>query len=146
VKHKVADWGLQLLALFLAFVGPIHHYLIGVGVLVIGDFVVGAWASVKKGQKLTSRRMRETVSKMLAYQLAIIIGFVLDGLIGIPDAMVARVISGFIGLTEAKSIFENLATITGLDFWAVIMEKLKPALNADKEVQELEKPADQPKQ
>ena len=137
MKDKLAAWGLQALALLCVFLFPIRHYLIGVGVLVFADFVVGAWASVKRGERLKSRRMRETVGKLLAYQVAVITGFILDGLIGIPDAFVARCISGFIALTEAKSIFENLGSITGLDFWSIVLDRLKPALNNEKEMQML---------
>lgn len=112
--------------------------MLAVGTLVMADFVAGIWASAKRKQKITSRRMRETVSKSIAYQMAIIIGFILDGLIGTTDVFIARVIAALIGLVEAKSVFESLTAITGLDFWAVIMEKIKPTLNDAKEVEVLE--------
>ena len=133
--------GLALLGVFLA---PIHGLMLAVGALVMADFGAGIWASVKRGQRVTSRRMRETVSKSIAYQAAIIVGFILDGLIGTTDVFIARVIAALIGLVEAKSVFESLTAITGLDFWAVIMEKIKPTLNDAKEVEVLEEAAPVP--
>lgn len=132
MKAKALHYALDLLAIASAFLAPVRGYMGAIGFLVAADFVAGTWASLKHGQQIQSRRMRETITKSLAYELAIVVGFVLDGIVGLPDAMIARVVAGFIGLTEAKSIFENLGNITGIDFWAALMDKLKPRLNADK--------------
>lgn len=107
-----------------AFLAPIHTFMIAVGVLITFDLISGIWRAIKKGERVTSKGFRRTITKMVAYQAAVITAFLLESVF-IGDLIpVVRIVSGFIAITECKSIYENLSIISGLDFWTLIKEQL----------------------
>lgn len=93
-------------------------------VLIILDFITGIWASIKRDQSITSYKMRRTIVKTLAYQGAIIFGFVMETYL-LQEMPVVKIIGGLIAVTEAKSFFENLSYISGVDFLSLIMNKIQ---------------------
>lgn len=103
---------------------PIHATLMAVSMLVVVDLITGVWASMKRNEKITSNGIRRTISKTVAYMMAIICSFIMEQqfLKGIP---VVQVVSGLIAITEFKSLLENLTSITGLDFWELIVNKVQ---------------------
>lgn len=117
---------MQLGAIIASFLAPISGFIFAVGGLVLADMVFGIWAAKKRGEAITSNRMRSTISKTLAYQGAIIASFLLDGMIGADSLMVARAVAVLIGSVELKSLAESLKDITGVNIWEAIVEKLKP--------------------
>ncbi len=114
---------MKFFALLLVITLPIRPALIAATVLTLADFISGLWASLKEKKKITSSGMRRTVIKILAYYSAIIVAFVLETYL-MQELPVVKVVTGLIGLTEAKSFFENLNRITGIDFWGEIISKL----------------------
>ncbi len=94
---------------------PIHASMEAVMLLVVADLFTGMWAAKKRGEMITSWGMRKTVSKVLAYEIAIILAYILEVnfLTFLPAV---KTISGFIAATEFKSCMENLSKITGLNF------------------------------
>jgi hypothetical protein len=90
-----------------------------VGLLIAVDFVTGILAARKRGEPITSRAMGRTIWKCVGYQLAVISGFALEWLVpgGLP---IAKLCAAAIGLSEFKSLAENIKAITGVDLWAVI--------------------------
>lgn len=116
IALKVLGWALIITL-------PIRPALIAVSVLVFADLVSGLWASLKEKKKITSTGLRRTVNKMLGYESAIIVAFILETYLldGLP---VVKVITGLVGVTEGKSLFENLTRITGINFWDALISKL----------------------
>lgn len=126
----------KLFSLLFVVLLPIRPALIAVSALVIADFITGLWASKKEGKPITSSGLRRTVVKGLAYQSAIIVAFVLETYLldGLP---VIKAVTALIGITEAKSFFENVKRITGIDFWSHILSKLNmPDIKTKKEGEE----------
>jgi len=113
--------GLTWVGLFLV---PIQATMLSIGVLVLLDLITGLWAAHKNGEVITSQGIRRTVSKTLAYQMAVIASFIMEQqfLMGIP---VVRVVSGLIAVTEFKSLMENITKITGLDFMKEMIGKFQ---------------------
>ena len=105
---------------------PIHSVMIAVTFLVISDLVTGVWASRKRNEKITSSGFKKTVMKILAYQTAVIMAFVMETYLlqGVP---LIKVVAGLIAITEGKSLFENIHIITGIDFWKEALKKLQEA-------------------
>ena len=68
--------------------------------------------------------MSNTIGKSFLYLIAIIAGFIAETFIlqGIP---LTKIISGFIALTELKSISENISEVTGTNYYKKIQEYLK---------------------
>ncbi len=133
MKEKFQHLFISLGALVFAFTEPIHQLIIVSGALVMIDFVVAITAAIKLKKNITSNRMGHTVAKSAGYFIAILTAFLVDILLmGEGDLMVVKVITSVIGLTEAKSILENIKKLTGFDGWQFIIAKLKRSTNPDK--------------
>lgn len=114
---KALGWA----ALFLA---PIKPVLFAVGFLVLVDLITGLYASHKRNEKITSNGIRRTITKTLAYMAAVICSHVMETVFlnGIP---VVKVVGGLIAITEFQSLMENISSITKIDLWKAILEKLQ---------------------
>ena len=105
----------KLVLLVSAFIAPIIHIIFGVFFLVMADLVTGVLASLKRKQKITSSKLSRTISKILVYLVTIIIVHVVNDTILFGNEIVPleSLVSGYIALTELKSILENLDKISG---------------------------------
>jgi hypothetical protein len=119
---KSALW-LLLLSTF-AVLAPIKAMLVTAGVLVFMDLLTGIWASLKTGIPISSNRLGRTVTKIFVYQLAIICGFLTERYLVDDMLPFAKIAAGYVGITELKSIYENLSRISGQDFLKGILGKL----------------------
>jgi len=114
LKGKV--WLFASLAVFL----PIKELMLTIGFLVAADLVVGVWKAIKTGQRIRSRRMSDTVTKLLLYQLAIMSGFLIETFIISELIPVTKLIATVIAIIEFKSIIESIEAVTGKDLWSKI--------------------------
>lgn len=116
---------LQNLAIaILAVLAPIKAVLLTTMVLVASDLVLGVIAAHKRKEKITSQGLRRTAAKLFVYEMAIMLGFLAETYLIGPIAPVSKVISAFIGLTELKSIVENLNDISGQSVFKVLINKI----------------------
>lgn len=121
---------------------PIRASMGAVCFLVIADLFTGIWAAVKRGEKFTSWGLRKTASKILAYEIAIVLAYVMETTF-IPELPVMKGIAGFISGVELKSNLENLSRITGLDLWQAARGLLQGTkLNPEKN--DVDRPSDSP--
>ncbi len=106
----------------LAVFAPIKMLLITVGVLIFADALTGIIAAKKRNEEISSAGMRRTVTKMFVYQLAVITGFMLEVYLLGGSIPVSKLVAGFVGTVEFKSMLENATEITGLDFKSIIQK------------------------
>lgn len=114
-------------AYLLAIVGllaPIHAILISTILLILVDAVTGVWAAIKHKEEISSAKLRNTVSKLVIYYIAIISGFVVEKYMHLDIIPVIQLTAAAIGLVELKSIFENINKISGVDFLKELVRKL----------------------
>lgn len=104
----------KLVLLVLAFLAPIKQIIIATLFLISMDFVTGILASKVKRHKISSARMSQTIGKILVYLTTIIVVHVVNEymLFGSDVLPLEGFVSGFIALTELKSILENLDAAT----------------------------------
>ena len=114
LKGKV--WLFASLAVFL----PIKELMLTIGFLVSADLVVGIWKAIKTGQRIRSRRMSDTVTKLLLYQLAIMSGFLIETFIISELIPITKLIATVVAIIEFKSIVESIEAVTGKDLWSKI--------------------------
>jgi len=114
LKGKV--WLFASLAVFL----PIKELMLTIGFLVSADLVVGVWKAIKTGQRIRSRRMSDTVTKLLLYQLAIMSGFLIETFIISELIPITKLIATVVAIIEFKSIIESIEAVTGKDLWSKI--------------------------
>lgn len=125
MSDKIKAYALHLLTTVWAFLAPAHTLIFATGTLVLLDLITGIAKAMKNGDKITSNRMRHTITKGLMYQLAILAAFMLDTVMDM-GLMASRVVAGVIGIVECKSVLENVEAMTGANIWAAVLEKLKP--------------------
>ena len=114
LKGKV--WLFASLAVFL----PIKELMLTIGFLVSADLVVGIWKAIKTKQRIRSRRMSDTVTKLLLYQLAIMSGFLIETFIINELIPITKLIATVVAIIEFKSIVESIEAVTGKDLWSKI--------------------------
>jgi hypothetical protein len=112
LKGKV--WFLAGLAVFL----PIKELMLTIGFLVAADMVVGIWKALKLKQRIRSRRMSDTVTKLLLYQIAIMSGFLIETFIIAELIPITKLVATVIAVIEFKSIVESIESVTGKDLWS----------------------------
>ncbi len=122
MKHQLELIGLMLITVF----APIQAVL-GTTMLLIGvDFVSGVIAAKKRKEKITSAGFRRSLSKLVIYEIALMIGFLAQTYM-IPIMPIVNMVSSLIALTECRSIFENLDNINGGNLLKTIIDKLGSA-------------------
>ena len=112
LKGKV--WFLAGLAVFL----PIKELMLTIGFLVASDMVVGIWKALKLKQRIRSRRMSDTITKLLLYQIAIMSGFLIESFIIAELIPITKLVATVIAVIEFKSIIESIESVTGKDLWS----------------------------
>lgn len=117
----------KLVAAFVALAAvfaPAEKLLLATGILVIADLVTGIMAARKQGRSITSAGLRRTVSKMLVYQVAVGSAFLVQLYMTADTIPVSNIVSSAIGLTELKSILENIDKIRGSSLLKDILQKI----------------------
>ena len=96
-----------------AFLAPIATVIFAVMFLIFVDLITGILASMKEKTTITSSAMSRTIAKTFVYCTTIIVTYVVHKylLVGF-DFPVESIVSGFIALTEMKSILENMDRIS----------------------------------
>lgn len=123
-----------LLLSSLAVFTPLIPLTLSVGFLIMVDFCVGIYRAKKKGEMITSRKMSNTLSKMVLYQLMIISLFVLETFLLDNILPITKMGAAFIALIEIKSISESIEMITGLNIWTKLVEALRRGTNNTKDL------------
>lgn len=127
------------LALFFA---PIQGLLIAVGIGIFLDTFTGVFKSIKLNGwvSIRSRRLSHVISKMLLYQLTIIMLYIIDKFLlnefviqhFTIQFMFTKLVAILLIFIELVSIKENIEAALKIDVWKM----LKNLLNRAKEVKE----------
>ena len=106
----------KILVALIAVFAPIQPLLLTVGVLIAADTITGVIAAYKRGEEIRSSGFSRAIVKMFVYQVVLISGFLMETYllsdVGMP---ITKLIAGFIGMVEMKSLIENTESITGID-------------------------------
>ena len=95
----------------IAYFTPALPLMFSIGVLILLDFATGIQAAKKRGELITSKKMRPTVTKGFGYMMAIIAAHVFENVI--PGLESTKIVTGLIAVIEIKSLDENIRVITG---------------------------------
>jgi len=110
----VASKLIDLFTLFVSIIAPLYGMFWALLVLIIADFMTGAFAAYRQKETIRSRKIGNTVSKIFFYSLVVLASNQVEVHI-IPDVPWTKIAAGFIALTELKSVFENFNKIYGID-------------------------------
>lgn len=105
----------------LYFTPLVEHYTV-IMILMLFDLATGLRASKVTGIKITSNRMKRTLTKFIIYSTALIIGLIVTQTYGIP---VLYAISFYLASVEIKSISENMSLIhPNINLYKIIKDSL----------------------
>jgi hypothetical protein len=124
------------------FFAPIQGLLIAVGIGIFLDTFTGVFKSIKLNGwvSIRSRRLSHVISKMLLYQLTIIMLYIIDKFLlnefvtqhFTIQFMFTKLVAILLIFIELVSIKENIEAALKIDVWKM----LKNLLNRAKEVKE----------
>ena len=136
-----------LLALAIGLLAPIKGLLIIIGIFILIDTVLGVLAAKKRKIKITSNRLSSMLSKMLVYQLVVILAFALDKLIlgdivaifiSVP-LLITKIAALFVLANEAYSIDEKIRIVrNGKGIWYQFKRLIGTAKLIKKETKDLD--------
>jgi len=118
-------YSMQLFAIVSSFFLPISGILILIGVSVIVDTITGVWKSKKLGTPITSRKLSAVISKILLYEVTIMLFYLIDYYI-INDIvltffsvelMITKILALVLVSIEVISLNENIKAVKGIDLW-----------------------------
>ena len=139
-----ANW-FKLLAVISTFLMPISGLLFLVGFVIVLDTITGIWKSIKHKVPVTSRGLSAIASKMLLYEVTVIMFFMIDQFIlnkiimqfFSVELMLTKVLSLILVSIEVMSINENYKAVKGLDLWQSMKNLFARAKEIKKEVDEI---------
>ena len=116
---------LQLLAVISTFFLPITGILFLIGFAIVIDTITGIWKSKKLGVPITSRKLSAIISKLMLYEIAVILFYLIDRFIlndiiltffSVP-LMLTKILALVLVSIETISISENYKAVKGIDLW-----------------------------
>ena len=139
-----ANW-FKLLAVISTFLMPISGLLFLVGFVIALDTVTGVWKSYKNKVKITSRGLSAIISKMLLYEVTVIMFYMIDKFIlnsiilqfFSVELLLTKVLALILVSIEVMSINENYKAVKGLDLWQAMKNLFARAKDIKKEVDEI---------
>lgn len=135
----------SFLSVIAAFLFPIKAIMITVGLSILGDTAIGIYRAKKKGEKITSRKLSQIISKMFLYQGAIVLFFCIEKFIladfillftGIP-LFLTKLVGALMVFIEIQSISESIESLTGKSIWARLKEMITRAKDIKEDIEDL---------
>ena len=105
-------------AIILAFLAPVASLLYFTGFVIFADTITGIWASHRKGEKITSQKLKGILPKILLYPLIIVVAHWSETLI--PEIPFVKGATFLLIVLEGKSIEENVSEILGISLFKYI--------------------------
>ena len=135
---KLNNYSMQLFAIVSSFFLPISGILILIGLSVILDTLTGVWKSRKLGAPITSRKLSSVISKILLYEVTVMLFYLIDYYIlndivltfFSVELMTTKILALVLVSIEVISINENYKAVKNIDLW----ESLKNLFARAKEV------------
>jgi hypothetical protein len=139
-----ANW-VKLTATIAAFLMPISGLLFLVGFVILLDTITGVWKSIKNKVKITSRGLSAIISKMLLYEVTVILFYMIDKFIlnniilqfFSVDLLLTKILALILVSIEVMSINENYKAVKGLDLWQAMKNLFSRAKEIKNDLDEI---------
>lgn len=146
MRIHIMDYLKALSISVLTFFLPIVPLLLLIGLFILCDTILGVWAAIKRGEKITSRKLGNIVPKMLLYQGAVLVGYVLDHLllgefvnhIFNIDMLITKLIAMTLIFIESVSLNENMESITGKNIFKSFKNMISRTAKIKGQIKDLE--------
>lgn len=136
-----SKWSMAL-SVIAAFLMPIYGLLFLIGFAIVIDTITGIWKSKKQGVKISSRGLSAIISKMLLYEVTVVLFYMIDHFIlnnivlqfFSVDLLLTKVLSLILVSIEVMSINENYKAVKGLDLWQAMKNLFARAKEIKKDI------------
>ncbi len=136
-----------LLASILLLFVPIYGLLVAVGTAIVLDTFTGVFKSIKLHgwRSVRSRKLSHIVSKMMLYEICILLLFVMDKFVlnefvkhafGF-EFMFTKICAILLMFIELVSVKENIEEAFGIDIWSMLKKTLSRAKEINHDIQDL---------
>jgi hypothetical protein len=135
------------MAIVSSFFLPISGILILIGVSVILDTLTGVWKSYKLKTKVTSRKLSAVISKILLYEVTVMLFYLIDYYI-LNDIVLTffsvsllttKILALVLVSIEVISINENVKKVKGLDIWTALKNLFARAKEVTQDFKDISK-------
>lgn len=120
---------LKYLDLFIASVlgvlAPVAPIVYTLTFVIICDFIFGIYRAHKAKEQITSRKMAQTLPKLLLYNIIIIALFLVDKYVMNTGIGLEKVACSLMLLVEMKSVDESFKTIFGYSLWNRLVDSIE---------------------
>ena len=116
---------LTLLTIICSFFLPISGILGLLFALILADTATGIWKAKHLKEKITSRKLSTVISKLVLYELAVVLFYLIDYYIlndiiltffSVP-LMLTKILALVLASIEIMSISENWRIVKGVNLW-----------------------------
>lgn len=123
--YTVKNSLLKLITICFSFFIPISGILGLLFALILSDTATGIWKAKHLKQEITSRKLSAIISKILLYELCVILFYLIDYFIlndivltvfSVP-LMLTKVLALILASIEVQSISENWRVVKGVNLW-----------------------------
>ena len=123
--YSIKNSALKLITIIFSFFLPISGILGLLFALILSDTATGIWKAKHLKQEITSRKLSAIISKILLYELCVILFFLIDYFIlndivltvfSVP-LMLTKVLALILASIEVQSISENWRVVKGINLW-----------------------------
>jgi len=123
--YTVKNSLLKLITICVSFFLPISGILGLLFALILSDTATGIWKAKHQKHEITSRKLSAIISKILLYELCVILFFLIDYFIlndiiltvfSVP-LMLTKVLALVLASIEIMSISENWRIVKGVNLW-----------------------------
>jgi hypothetical protein len=121
-----------IVASVIGVIAPLKAIVLIIVAAVFIDFGLAIYHALKKGIPITSRKMYQTIPKLLIYISVILIVYYSNIYIFEVPMDLHKIVGGFILLTEFKSIDENINLILGFSLFSQLTDFLSRGKNSSK--------------
>jgi hypothetical protein len=128
-----------------AFFMPITGLMFLIWFAIFIDTITGVWKAKKLKQPISSRRLSAVISKMLLYEITVILFYLIDYFIlndivltffSVP-LMLTKILALILVSIEVVSINENYKAVKGLDLWQAMKNLFARAKEIKRDTDEI---------
>ena len=125
MKNWFSEHLVSLLIVIVGVLSPVIPLVLTVGFLVVADFIFAIYKAYKLKEPITSRKMGNSVSKMVLYTIAILSVFFLEVYVLDKVLPISKIAAGLISVVEIKSLDESFKKLFNWSLW----DKMKAILD-----------------
>jgi hypothetical protein len=143
--YSIKNSALKLLSICFSFFLPISGILGLLFALILADTATGIWKAKHQKQEITSRKLSAIVSKLLLYELTVIMFYLIDYYIlndiiltffSVP-LMLTKVLALVLASIEIMSINENFKAVKSIDLFQSAKLLLTRAIDVKNDINKL---------